>query len=119
MSFWRKILGDRGETIACRALKKRGYKVLKKNYRTKLGEIDIIGLEGETIVFIEVKTRTSDKYGSAADAVDIHKQKRIRKIAASFLLKYKLRDKMCRFDVVCIDIQQSGKPIVEIMQNVF
>lgn len=112
-------MGDRGERIACRELKRHGYKVLKKNYRNKLGEVDIIGVDGDVIAFIEVKTRTSDKYGTAAEAVGRQKQERIRKIAASFLLKYDLRDRMCRFDVVCIDMQQSQKPKVEIMRNVF
>lgn len=119
MGFFRKILGDKGEKIACRELKKRGYKILKKNYRNKLGEIDIVAKDGDVLVFIEVKTRSSDEYGTAAEAVDVSKQKRIRKIAASFLLQYKVENVPCRFDVVCINMQQANKITTEIMQNVF
>lgn len=119
MGFFRKILGDKGERIACKELKKKGYKILEKNYRIKLGEIDIIAQDGDTLVFVEVKTRSSDEYGTPAEAVDKHKQKRIRQVAASFLLKHKYKDTECRFDVVCINMQHANKITTEIMQNVF
>jgi putative endonuclease len=69
MSLFRKILGQEGEDRAARHLAKQGYKILERNYRTPSGEIDLIALHQGTVVFVEVKTRTSDAYGAPELAV--------------------------------------------------
>ena len=65
----KKVLGKRGEKLVCEYLEKQGCKILKKNYRTPFGEADIVLLDGDEVAFVEVKTRTSDKYGTPAEAV--------------------------------------------------
>ena len=100
----RQLLGIVGENIACAELQQRGYEILARRYRTRHGEIDIIAKEGETTVFIEVKTRTGDDFGDGADAVDAWKQRRIAKMAVDFLARHQLHDRPCRFDVVAIDV---------------
>lgn len=92
-----KEIGDFGETEACRYLEKVGNSVLKRNYRCKAGEIDIIAKDGETIVFCEVKTRSSKEYGTPGEFVDFRKQEKIIKTA----LYYLGRDDIdMRFDVL-------------------
>ncbi|MBR4172808.1 MAG: YraN family protein [Clostridia bacterium] len=92
-----KQIGDFGENEACKFLEKGGIKVLKRNYRERGGEIDIIAKDGETIVFAEVKTRISKEYGTPAEFVDYKKQERIIKTAISYL---GTDDVDMRFDVV-------------------
>jgi putative endonuclease len=117
MSFLSKILGRTGEDRAAKHLAKLGYRVLERNYNTKQGEIDLIALDRDTIVFVEVKTRTSDAYGAPELAVDQRKQGRMVKAALGYLKQKKLHQMACRFDVVAIsggDEQQ-----VEVIRNAF
>ena len=101
--FYKKLLGRLGETQAEKYLKKVGYKILEKNYKTNIGEIDIIAKEKEVIVFVEVKTRSSNNYGNPSQAVDKKKQKKYQKVAQEYLVKSGQMDKNCRFDVVEIE----------------
>lgn len=94
--------GRDGEAIAEDYLTGRGYDILDKNYRNRLGEIDIIALDGKTLVFIEVKTRTTHSYGLPADAVDARKQNRLGRVALSYLSDKKIVNRPCRFDVLSI-----------------
>ena len=96
-NLYKKLLGKKGETLAEQYLKKLGYKLLKKNYRTPFGEADLVFLDGEQTVFVEVKTRTSTAFGAAAEAVDYRKQQRYRKIA---LYYGNGEEPNARFDVV-------------------
>ena len=96
----KKIRGEQGERLARKYLVKAGYKIVKTNYRTPAGEADIVAKEGATLVFIEVKTRTGDSYGSGADAVDGQKRRRYVKIAQFYLLREKISDTDVRFDVI-------------------
>ena len=82
----KKLLGKKGEKLVVEYLKKHGYKILKTNYRTPFGEADIIAADGDEIVFIEVKTRTSDRYGTPAEAVVKKKRETYRKIAKCYWL---------------------------------
>ena len=93
-------MGRAGEQKATKYLKKLGYKILEKNYTTHLGEIDIIVKDGETIVFVEVKTRKDDLYGLPSQAVNYKKQEKYFAVATEYLVKNKLTDAVCRFDVV-------------------
>lgn len=97
----RKILGRKGEAAVCKYLKKQGYKILHRNYRTPFGEADIVAKKADTYCFIEVKARTSDIYGLPAEAVNREKQRRYRMIARYYCNI--LREEVpCRFDVAAI-----------------
>jgi putative endonuclease len=95
-------LGKTGEETAVGLLKANGYKILKRNYKTKFAEIDIIARDKDTLCFIEVKTRHQDRFGTAAESVILPKQKKIYKAAAKFLKENNLFDHKARFDVVTI-----------------
>jgi REP-associated tyrosine transposase len=114
----RHVLGETGEHLAAATLKKQGYKVLERNYRTPLGEIDLIARHQEVLVFIEVKTRTSARFGPAQEAVHYGKQARLRKLADYYLKQKRLGEIAVRFDVVGI-LWQDGKPQVEVIQDAF
>ena len=96
-------MGRAGEKRAVEFLKKNGFKILKKNYNTPFGEIDIIAQDKGAIVFIEVKTRTSADYGLPCEAVDKRKQEKYYKTATYYLQREKKMDSECRFDVVEIE----------------
>ncbi len=117
MSFLGKLLGRSGEDRAAKHLAKLGYRVLERNYRTKQGEIDLIALDGDTVVFVEVKTRTSDAYGAPELAVDQRKQGRMVKAALGYLRQKKLHQMACRFDVVAISGEDD--PQVDVIRNAF
>lgn len=112
-------LGKAGEDCACRELERRGYAILARRYRSRLGEIDIVAREGETVVFVEVKARTSSRYGEPAEAVTLHKQTRVAAIAEDYLARYRLRHARCRFDVVAISFGPRGQPVVEVFRDAF
>ncbi len=112
------ITGEKGEAIAARFLKKEGYKIVSQNYRTSLGEIDLIALEGEALVFIEVKTRTGYDFGLPQEAVDFKKQSKITRVALSYLSDLKSAPALCRFDVVAVKKNLKGYH-VELIRNAF
>jgi putative endonuclease len=118
MSKERFYLGKNGEALAEEFLKNTGYSILARNYRTKLGEIDIIAREEETICFIEVKTRTGERFGLPEEALTHHKQQRISRASLVFLNENKLFDQKARFDVV--SIMQSGDTAkINLIRNAF
>ena len=94
----KKVLGRKGEKLVEAYIRAQGYKVIKRNYRTPFGEADIIAADGDEIAFVEVKTRSSDKYGTPAEAVVRSKQERYRKIAEFYWLKTG-EEPNARFDV--------------------
>ncbi|ABY92989.1 YraN family protein [Thermoanaerobacter sp. X514] len=97
----KKTIGSLGEKIAAQYLLKSGYKILEKNFKCKIGEIDIIALFKKEIVFVEVKTRTSTSFGTGSEAVNFRKQQRILKIAQLYLATTeKFRNFQPRFDVI-------------------
>jgi putative endonuclease len=112
-------LGKSGEDRACRELERRGYAILARGYRTRFGEIDIIARDGPTIVFVEVKARTSDRYGGGAAAVTLHKQAKVTAMAEDYLARHRLLNVSCRFDVVAIGFARDGSLLVELYQNAF
>lgn len=99
-----KVAGDNAEGQACDYLQQQGLKLIERNYRTRRGEIDLIMRHDETLVFVEVRLRDSDRFGSAAESVTPHKQRRIIAAAQHYLLQ-KPGTPVCRFDVLAI----SGK----------
>ncbi len=101
-----------------KALKRRGYRILVQNYRNRLGEIDIIAMEGDVVVFVEVKARRSHRFGNPKCAVTPDKQRKISLVALSFLKETGRMSGRARFDVVAIDSSRET-PSVEIVQNAF
>lgn len=95
-----KIEGNQGEILAEKFLKKQKYKILDKNYRAMVGEIDFIALDKDTIVFVEVKRRETLAFGRPSEAVGKQKQNRIRKSGEEYLVRHKLTSQPVRFDVV-------------------
>ena len=96
-----------GEKLAVEHLKIQGYQILAENYRFQRGEIDIIAKHEERIVFVEVKTRRSLKYGVPQSAVTKQKQRQISKIALAYLQTHNLIDTSCRFDVIAIQLTRN------------
>lgn len=118
MSKQNIYLGKSGEEIAVGFLKENGYKILSQNYKTKLGEIDIIAKDEDTLAFIEVKTRHTDKFGKPCEAISGAKQRQISKAALMFLKENKFLDRKARFDVVSIMYSQD-KPKLDLIKNAF
>ncbi len=109
-------LGLKGEEIALREIKKRGYKVLERNYKTSLGEVDIIAKDGDVLVFIEVKTRRKSIV-AAKEAVDRRKKKKLYQLALAYMKKRGFIGNKARFDVVAISMENGIK--VELIRNAF
>jgi putative endonuclease len=118
MSRARVILGKTGEDLACAELERRGYAIIARRYRRRGGEIDIVSRDGETMVFVEVKTRESRAFGMAAEAVTAFKRRRIAQLAAEYMARHRLFHCRCRFDVVSIHFE-SGRAEIEVFQNAF
>ena len=114
----RRHTGARGESLAVKALKKSGYKIVERNYCCKLGEIDIIAREAGVTVFVEVKTRRTDQFGDPKLAVTPKKQRKISMVALDYLKRTEQIGKSARFDVVAIRLMP-GQPDIEIIRNAF
>jgi putative endonuclease len=112
-------LGKTGEDQACRALIRHGYAILARRYRTRIGEIDIVAREGEVVVFVEVKARSSDRFGHPTEAVTVWKQRRIILMAQHFLARHRLQNRPCRFDVVAVRCPDGQPASVEIVRDAF
>ncbi len=110
--------GKAGEENALEVLKKNGYKIIERNYRCRYGEIDIIARDGETIVFVEVKTRSNSSFGPPKAGVDHKKQRHIIKTATEYLARCGLTDREARFDVVGIELKGEGYS-AEVVKNAF
>jgi putative endonuclease len=114
-----KLLGARGERIAAKVLRRAGYRIVARNYSCAAGEIDLIARDGDTLVFVEVKTRSTD--AKAFPEVNVHraKQRQIARVAKMFVLIHKMHDTPCRFDVVSVVCPAKGKPSVEHFVDAF
>ncbi|MEW6609952.1 MAG: YraN family protein [bacterium] len=119
MSKQRIELGEKGEALALKHLKRHRYKILEQNYKTRSGEIDIIAKNQEVLAFIEVKTRRGEEFGLPQEAVDIRKQRQMGKVALEYLAKKNLQDIDCRFDIVAITWRPNQKPKIELIKDAF
>jgi putative endonuclease len=119
MTFARINLGKKGEGLAVSYLKKQDYKIIERNYRTKLGEIDIIADCKGCTCFVEVRAKNSPAFGLPEETILKKKQRQISKAALAYIKKFKLEDKSCRFDVVCIEGVDSLRPQVRLIKNAF
>jgi putative endonuclease len=95
-------VGQRSEDRATAALVKAGYRIVERNVRFKMGELDAVAYQGETMVFVEVRSRADDRFGGALHAVPASKQRQVARVAAAYLELRRPRFRDCRFDVVAI-----------------
>ncbi len=110
--------GQSGESLAARCLKKAGYKIIERNHRNRLGEIDIIARDGTTLVFVEVKARRSERFGGPKHAVTREKQMHLSRAALLYLKETDQFGQPARFDVVALKTSGGGAE-VEIVKNAF
>lgn len=110
--------GQQYERLAVKFLKQHGMKILRQNYRSKMGEIDVIARDGNTLVFIEVKYRQSTQFGSSAEMVSYNKQIKIIKTAQLYLTQHPdAQNVPCRFDIIAI--QHQPRLLIDWIQNAF
>ncbi|MCK4881833.1 MAG: YraN family protein [Candidatus Omnitrophica bacterium] len=119
MTTQRTQLGQAGEDAAVAFLEHEGYQILRRNFRNKFGEIDIIAKDRDTVCFVEVKTRTSEAYGSPFESVTKAKQRKIIYVALSYLSAQRREETNVRFDVVSVILGDEEGPQVEIIKNAF
>ncbi len=114
-----KGVGDRGEELAASFLEKHGLQVVERNFRCKGGEVDIVAREGNTTVFVEVKTRRTLAYGVPQLALTPFKQRQVSKAALTWLLKHRSPDAPARFDVVAILLESEFTYSIEHIRDAF
>ena len=115
----RKELGERGEEVACLYLKRKGIKVIERNWKCRSGEADIIARDGEDLVFVEVKSRASDANGLPEDAVTLKKRQRYERIALEYLFTHNLPSARVRFDVIALVLNNEGKAFLRHHRDAF
>jgi putative endonuclease len=111
-------LGRRGEALALEKIQSFGYQCLASNYRCSLGEVDLVAKDGDTIVFIEIKTRKGRSLGYAKEAVHEKKKRQLSKVALAYLKNNGLLGRKARFDVIAIRLREGGAEI-ELVKNAF
>lgn len=119
---WKKKLGDLGEKLAGEYLQDtEGYLVLNKNYRCPLGEIDLICRDGQYLVFVEIRSSSTESINMAAESINYRKQRKLKQLARYYLLKERLGSPLCRFDVVLIlldEVRHSARELLH-LKNAF
>lgn len=118
MTKERLELGKSGEELAYRKIKQLGYKKIIRNYRCPLGEMDLIANDGDTLVFIETKTRKGRSVGYAKEAIDAKKRRQLSKVALFYMKSKKFSEVKARFDVIAVSLE-GGSPLIEVIQNAF
>jgi putative endonuclease len=114
-----QALGARGEDLAVQYLKKKGFKVIERNYHCFAGEIDLIARDKDTLVFVEIKARSSADYGLPQEFVDRFKQRKMIEAARFFMAERRVTDDIsARFDVVAIHLTPAG-PQIELIRDAF
>jgi putative endonuclease len=108
-----------GEELAAAFLAVKGFRVIDRNYRCKGGEVDIVAMDGKTIVFVEVKTRRSHTFGIPQLAVTPFKQRQIMKAALTWLAHHRRQNSQARFDVIAITLRSDNEPVIEHIENAF
>jgi len=118
MTQERLSLGKKGEDLAIAQLRALKYKILERNFKCALGEIDIIARERDTLVFVEVKTRRTRDFGGPAAAVNARKQRQLSRVALTYLNMKKLPQMPARFDVVAVELIPPA-PHIEVLRDAF
>jgi len=119
MTLERQLLGRIGEDLAAGALVARGYAILERRFTTERGDIDIIAEDGDTLVFVEVKARATDEFGTAAETVTDAKKRQVARMAAEYLALRQISNRPCRFDVVAIDEALGPSPEITVYPDAF
>ncbi len=117
--YFKTVLGHRGETLACTYLQKQGYRILERNVRTRLGEIDIVAVHQGTICFIEVRTRHNLDKGHPLESLSFLKRRKLTQLVWWYLKSRGWQERKVRLDAVGILWPAQGKPMVELIQNAF
>jgi putative endonuclease len=118
MTLARQALGKLGEELAAAELERRGYAISARRYRTRGGEIDIVAERAGVLVFVEVKARETAEFGTAAEAVTSRKQRKLTRMAHDYLIRERVGDRPCRFDVVTVMLDRA-EPVIEVYENAF
>lgn len=119
MTEERKRLGERGEDAAASYLQRAGMSVVERNWRTNAGEVDIVALDGDTIVLVEVKTRKTVGKGSPEDAITPAKQRKYAKLAAAYVQHAGVKDCRVRFDVISILVIAADRALLRHHRSAF
>lgn len=120
MTHHRLHIGKQGELFAEQYLEKQHYTLIQKNFRCKLGEIDLIAKDGHIVVFVEVRTKTSTLYGPAYNSVTPRKQKQVKRVALFYISQHNLVNTQFRFDVIGITLNaETGAYHLDHIQNAF
>jgi putative endonuclease len=115
----RRRLGHEGESAAEQYLQHKGYRIVARNLRSSLGELDLVAEDGQVLVFVEVKARRTDAFGGAIHAVHQRKQEKLIRLAAQYLARHHIKDRLCRFDVVLLQGTDTVSSQIEHIQNAF
>jgi len=115
----RDELGRRGEDEAARYLRGLGYRIVGRRERILRGDIDIVALDGRTVVFVEVRTRSDTSHGHPAETVGFTKRRRMAELANAYIRRHQLEDASVRLDVVAVTFDACGTAIVDHYQNAF
>jgi putative endonuclease len=115
----RKLFGQAGESAAEQYLRRKGYRIVARNLRSPVGELDLVAEDGQVLVFVEVKARRTDTFGGAIHAVHERKQKKLIQLAAQYLARHHIKNRLCRFDVVLLQGTDAAASQIEHIQNAF
>jgi putative endonuclease len=116
---WRKLLGQSGEAAGEKYLRRKGYRIVARNYHCKAGEIDLVALDGPVIVFVEVKTRSDDDVAAPQDAVNRGKRRHLINAARHFLRRTRSEHRPARFDILAIVQPPEGPARIEHFDHAF
>ena len=115
----RRLFGQQGEATAEGYLRRKGYRIVARNLRSSLGELDLVAEDGPVLVFVEVKARRTEDFGGAVHAVHQRKREKLIQLASQYLARHRLTDRACRFDVVLFQGTGTSVPQIEHIQNAF
>lgn len=115
----RSETGREAEDAAVCHLRSKGYKILERNYSTRLGEIDIVALDGRVVCFVEVRSRTAEEFGSALEMLSTGKQRQVTRAALAYMKAKRLVDADVRFDFAAVEPGASGEYEVTLIKNAF
>ncbi|MDP3597339.1 MAG: YraN family protein [Nitrospirota bacterium] len=113
----RRLFGQEGESAAEQYLRGKGYRILARNLRSSVGELDLVAEDGQVLVFVEVKARRTDAFGGAIHAVHQRKQEKLIQLAAQYLARHHLKDRLCRFEVVLLQGTNAKASHIEQIQT--
>jgi putative endonuclease len=115
----RPLTGRTGESVAESRYVRRGFRVVARNWRCGIGELDLVLARGELLVICEVKTRRGGRFGAGFDAVDARKQRKLRTLGEAFLQQHAIGPTAVRFDVASVRLRADGSAVVDVFEDAF